>query len=138
MEVNRLGDCRAVILLFDANMLILLSSGAFPFSRLDEAVESSYVAVVPSSVVEELRRLAERGSRASKRALEFASAFKVVETAGNADDALVELALGLKGRCRVIVATSDADLRRRLRSLGIPTLYYRESRRDVELDWRPL
>jgi len=62
----------------------------------------------------------------------------VYDVPGGADDAIVALALNLKGSCRVVVATNDRSLRRRLRGLGVPTMYYRRARGGLEVDWHPL
>lgn len=57
---------------------------------------------------------------------------RVVEVdAGSADDALVALALNDAG---LIVATADNELRRRLRELGLPNIYYRRSKHGLMLE----
>ncbi|MEN3000090.1 MAG: hypothetical protein ABDH61_05915 [Acidilobaceae archaeon] len=141
MEADRLGDCRSIVLLLDTNMLLLLASGNVSMTRLEQVLEMPFVALVTSSILEELRSLASRPeARAPRRALELVQSMgaKVLETRGGADDSLVEISTRLKGKCRVVVATSDRELRSRLRLLGIPTLYYRAARGDVELEWPPL
>lgn len=141
MEADRLGDCRGIVLLLDTNMLLLIASGDVSVTRLEQVLEMPFVALVPSAVLRELHSLSSRPEgRAARRALELLQSMgtKVVESEGSADDSLVELSATLKGRCRVVVATSDRELRSRLKQLGVPTLYYRATRGDVELDWAPL
>ncbi|MCS7106868.1 MAG: hypothetical protein NZ902_02020 [Acidilobaceae archaeon] len=141
MEVDRLGHCRGIVLLLDTNMILLLAGGEVSLARLEQVLEMPFVPLVPSSVMEELRSLSSRHeARVPRRALELVQVMgaKVVETRGSADDSLVELAMNLKSKCRVVVATSDRELRSRLKLMGIPTLYYRAARGDVELEWSPL
>jgi RNA polymerase subunit RPABC4/transcription elongation factor Spt4 len=80
-------------------------------------------------------------SRIARRALNLVEEVGVVvlgEVEGGVDDVIVALALSLKSRCRVIVATNDRVLRRRLRRIGVPTMYYRRARGGLEVDWHPV
>ncbi|MEB3817031.1 MAG: PIN domain-containing protein [Desulfurococcales archaeon] len=147
MEANRLGCSKGVIVVLDTNTLILMAAGVIPPSLLAETLESSHELVAPTAVKEELERLSashprsltRRRARAALNLAERLSVTWVNTTLKEADDAIEELARALKAEgCRVVVATSDRSLRRRLRSIGVPTLYYRESEGRLELDWSPL
>jgi rRNA-processing protein FCF1 len=91
--------------------------------ELDRLLERSYKLVVPKPTVDELRRLEQRGNAEERAAarigLAMVGRMEVVEAAGPADEAILELAG--KGDCAV--ATTDASLRRRLREKGIPVIY---------------
>ena len=76
--------------------------------------------VVPSPVMDELRLLAE-GDRDALGALRLAETFGVVEAAGSADDALIDLGV----RWKAPVATNDAALLERLRAAGVPRVFLR-------------
>lgn len=76
--------------------------------------------IVPSVVVEELKKLAKsagpKRAAAATSALELARAFRIVVIeGGSADDVIVEYAV--KHRC--YVATVDNDLRKKLKDNGI-------------------
>lgn len=80
--------------------------------------------LVPSSVLEELDRLAAT-KRVARAARLLAERFEVVDVPGRGDDALVEAA-----RARgAVVVTNDRRLRRRLREAGLPVIYLRERSR---------
>jgi hypothetical protein len=135
------------VVVVDSSFLIQLAEGVVAPSMVLEALEASFELTAPRQVVEELERLASghpkpKVRRAARRALwmmgRLGVAVEDVE-AGNADDAIESLARRLKGEgLRVVVATNDRELRRRLRSLGIPSLYYRESAGRLELEWEIL
>ena len=147
MEINRLGDSKRVrtIIIIDTNFLIMMAKGLITPSMISEAIDLSYEMISPEAVRKELLELAEKGMRISlrryaRRALELAEKMKIKfvdDEYGNmkADDAIQALALDLKPlRKYVFVATSDRELRRRLRTIGVPSIYYRESERRLELE----
>jgi len=145
-----MGVRKRVALIADSNFLMMLASGAVAPSQIIEALESSYILLVPRSVVEELRRVARSAPQASTRRL-ASRALWLLESGkidyelledeppkGDIDDHLVELAAGLAGGDRVVVvATSDRGLRRKLRRRGIPSLYYREDEGGLRVEWLP-
>ncbi|MEB2836694.1 MAG: hypothetical protein GSR80_000644 [Desulfurococcales archaeon] len=147
MEACGLGNRKGVVVILDSNTLMMMAGGLVAPSTIAEALEASYILVAPTAVKAELERLAAGHPRTATRrlagtALRLAGSLGVrwLEALSNdADDAIEELARALRGEgCRVIVATSDRALRRRLRRLGIPTLYYRESEGRLEAEWAPL
>ncbi len=114
------GTGRPVVLV-DANALLL------PFTSHFRLEEETYAQVdgariqVPSSVLGELERIAERGNPNARAAREFARRFEVVPTASMGDDALVELGR----RLSAWVLTGDRALRARLLAAGVPVLFPR-------------
>ena len=141
--VNR----RSVALLIDSNTLIMMASGLIAPSMLGETLTSSYRLYITDAVARELERLAESHPRPTTRrlaslALRLASVLgaSILATGeGDADDSLEAAARALRASgLRVVVATSDRSLRRRLRRLGVPTMYYRESEGRLEVDWEPV
>jgi rRNA-processing protein FCF1 len=144
MEADRLGGCEGLIVVLDTSIVLDIARGTIPLSSIDGVIAGSYKLVTVKGVLEELSRIAEGGglrSRIARRALNLVEKVGVVvlgEVEGGVDDAIVALALSLKSRCRVIVATNDRVLRRRLRRIGVPTMYYRRARGGLEVDWHPV
>jgi len=140
-----LGLRERIALIADTNFLMMVPQGLVTPTLILEALESSYRILVPTSVIEELRMLAEKAPAVKARRLASRTLhilerglidYEVVEAEGPADDAIVLLAEKLKAMgVPVIVATNDRSLRRRLRMIGVPTLYYRESSSKLEVDW---
>ena len=110
-------------------------------AELDRVLERGYELVVPSFCVDELKRLEARGGKIGMKAR---LALRLVEKhcrvlpaklneGEDVDDGIVRLARELSA----IVATGDKELRRRLRELGIPSVYVRAGKRlelEGELD----
>lgn len=94
--------------------------------ELNRLLEQPYELAVPSSVLQELRRISERGNpkerTAAKIGLILAKRGKVIKVKGPADEVILNLAL--KGRCGV--GTTDADLRKELRRRGVPVIFLRQ------------
>ena len=113
---------RTVIL--DTNALMMpFQFGVDPEAEVARIFGAARI-VVPSSIMGELRRLAERKQEA-KAALRYAERFEVMETDMGGDDSVLDMAV----RMGAAVVTSDAGLRKRLREAGITVLYMREKNR---------
>jgi len=140
-----LGLRKRVALIADTNFLMLIPQGAVTPTHILEALERSYEIIVPETVIEELRFLAEQAPQAKTRRLAARTLlalergvldYRVLPAVGETDDSIVMLAKRLASEGRtVVVATNDKALRRRLRMLGVPTLYLRESESKLEVDW---
>ncbi|MEM1619496.1 MAG: hypothetical protein QXU97_00370 [Fervidicoccaceae archaeon] len=137
---------RGVLLLLDSNALLMRAEGLPVEEALSELLDVKPRVLCPRAVIEELVSLRARGGelgRRAERALEIAARIcsdtPAAEKAEKADEALLELALELReSGAIVVVATSDRELRGRLRRAGVPTLFYRESQRRFELEREPL
>jgi len=94
--------------------------------ELDRLIERPHELVIPSPVIQELRRISEQGKpkerTAARIGLILAKRGKVIKVGGAADQAILRLAL--KKRCAV--GTTDAALRKELRRRGVPVIYLRE------------
>ena len=140
-----MGPRKRVAVVADTNFLMLIPQGLASPTLLLEALERSYEILVPSTVLEELRMLASAAPLAKTRRLARSVLsmlesgrlqVRIVEAEGDVDDSIVVVARRLSSSGDpVVVATNDRALRRRLRMLGIPTLYYRESEGRLEVDW---
>ena len=119
---------REIVVVFDTNMLLLAVQKPLDvFSEVERVLNAAYKPVILRSTLEELMHLAEAGKpkeRAESRlALELARRCELIdfEYPGNADGAIIEYAR----KHRVVVATNDIELRRRLRRLGVPVIFLR-------------
>ncbi|KXB01546.1 hypothetical protein AKJ43_03295 [candidate division MSBL1 archaeon SCGC-AAA261D19] len=116
-----------VRVILDTNFLLIPGShGVDIFDDLDRVLNQDYKIIIPSAVIRELKYLMSEGTSsersAARLALEMASEGEIAEVGGPADDEILKLAK--KGRSAV--GTNDADLRKRLRAEGIPTIYLRQ------------
>lgn len=84
--------------------------------------------LVLTSVLKELMELAERGEQHAKAALSLSRKFRVLESSGPVDEALLNMAKDIGA----VVVTNDIQLRRRLKSNGIRVLFLREKTHLVE------
>jgi rRNA-processing protein FCF1 len=133
--------------ILDTNILMLMAKGVIAPTHFRESVQARLEFVTCEQVIAELGYLAKnakslitrKNARSSLQLIDTLHV-RIVKCPGEkADDALIMYAAMLKrSEHRVIVASNDKTLRRRARLLGIPTLYYRESERILELDWEPL
>lgn len=94
--------------------------------ELDRLLEQPHELVIPSPVLQELRRISKQGKpkerTAAKIGLILAERGKVIKVKGAADETILNLAL--KRRCAV--GTTDAALRKELRCRGVPVIYLRQ------------
>ena len=127
--------CLEVVL--DTNFIILLSEYPYLIDELNEVVPFRSVCVLLTAVLEELeavsKRLGEVRRRMLGKILEVLRGRCVVVDAGRSrvvDEAIIDYARGH----RAVVATNDRELRRRLREMGIPNVFFREESRRLEYE----
>ncbi|MEB3774474.1 MAG: 30S processome protein Utp24 [Desulfurococcales archaeon] len=142
METGRLGSAKRIVII-DTNTLLYMAQGLIPPSTLLE--EAYYPRLATTSrVIEELNYIIGKGrpldAKRARTALGLIERLGVEvlpwDGEGDADDSIEWVATTLKhAGHRVMVATSDRELRERLRMKGIPTIYYRRSRGGVEVEW---
>ncbi|MCE4612622.1 MAG: hypothetical protein F7C07_02170 [Desulfurococcales archaeon] len=130
----------------DTNFIVQLGEGSITLGMLEDALVSRYELIVPASVLDEARRLFGMTGKTISR--KVVKGLEIIERKGfsiaehsrslSADKAVIEVAYRLKkdGK-RVVVATSDREVRRVLRKIGVPTVYLRESKGLLEVDWLP-
>jgi len=116
-------------ILLDTNFLIDLARFKVDAEELSELLSEPYKVFVFSSTIAELKKIAERSGAAGKFAkialemvrLEGIETVEVKER--NADKALLTLA-----NEDTIIATDDAELRKKLKNSGIKTIYLRSKK----------
>jgi len=122
--------------------MLAVEHGIDLFGEISRLVPMLHKCVVLTSVYNELNNMSRSKSNKEKllarAALKMVSKCEIVNFKENegADDSILEFA---KNNFRkVIVATNDAELRRKLRMLSIPVIYIRESNyleMDGEVSW---
>lgn len=121
-------DDKKVKVILDTNALLM------PFQfKINLNLELSRILgeceiIVLTSVLHELKKLAARGDRHAKEALSLSRRFKIIESSGPVDDAVVKMA----EETGAVVVTNDIKLRSRLKSNGIKVLFLREKTHLVE------
>lgn len=128
MGTNNSNPVLKVIL--DTNFLMVpFEIGIDIISELDRLIKQKYEIVILKGTIDELKGLSQNPKlkirRAAKLALEMAERYKVVELAnqnGNLDDLIVRFSKSMY----CVVATNDRNLRRKLKSEGIPTIFVRQ------------
>jgi rRNA-processing protein FCF1 len=105
----------------DTNALLMPFETSINLDLELERLLGSCEIFVPGPVIGELKRC---GSKHSKGALALARKYRVAETKKQGDEGIIVVAKELGA----YVLTNDRELRSRLRSLGIPTIYLRSGR----------
>ena len=109
-----------VLVVADSNALM----SVFRLSlNLDEAlgrILGPWEIVVPSPVMDELRRLSST-NRHARGALSLASRYRIVEEPGSADDAVLSAAIRLGG----LVFTNDRELMQKARDSSVPRIFFK-------------
>ncbi|MCY0868508.1 MAG: 30S processome protein Utp24 [Desulfurococcus sp.] len=134
-----MSQSRAVKILLDSNMLILMASGIPILDQIEEKLLTRPAYIVITPVLNELAKLASTGkpsiARKAKLALDIASRYCEIheyelKPGESVDDALLRYAL----ENNAIVATSDRELRRKLREHGVPEIYLREESMRIDIE----
>jgi rRNA-processing protein FCF1 len=120
---------RGIQLQVIADTSFLMIPGMFGvdiLSELERLLECRCEFLIPEPVVGELKRISEHGKPKEKAAaelgLQLVERGSVVEARGEADESILRLA----AQKRCAVGTTDSALRRRLRKLGVITIYLRQ------------
>ncbi len=127
--------------LLDTNILMLLAERVDVFSEIEELLETKPEYYVLRQVIGELERIAREGSFRERKAAQLA--LRVIEkkcrvldidrpSGWSVDDLILYVAV----KEGFIVATSDKELRRRLREKGVPDIYFRWEKRRLETQYQ--
>ncbi|MGQ9720840.1 MAG: type II toxin-antitoxin system VapC family toxin [Candidatus Jordarchaeum sp.] len=135
MGINKVNPVLKIVL--DTNFLMTpFNLEIDVISELDRIINQKYEIIIPLGIIKELKGLLKNPNlktrTAAKLALKIAKRYKIVDIKdenGDIDDLIVQFSK--KEYCAV--ATNDQNLRRRLKSEGIPTIYVRQkSHLEVE------
>ncbi len=126
-----------VKVILDSNFLMIpFQFNLDIFQEIEYLLQKKVDFVVPSGVKSELTRISARGGEGAPEAslaLQLASRCRVVEvtldSGGTVDDAIVRASQKLGA----VVATTDIELKKRLRDINVPVIYLRDkSKLEVE------
>ncbi len=131
MELSAKGK---LTILFDTNLLMTAAHLHLDlFDLVEKTLGTAYEPGVLAANIKELTAIAKwgrpRNRREARVALELAEACKLVDvedTDLEADEAILHYAIGADN---IIIATNDADLRRRLRKANRAVLFMRKNGR---------
>lgn len=95
-------------------------------SELGRLLDRRYKLIIPNAVMRELERISRKGKPkemiAARVGLLLAKRGSVVKSKCGADDEVLKLATDK----RCVAGTTDAALRKKLRSQGVPVIYLRQ------------
>jgi len=122
-----------VKVLFDTNFLLVpIRFGVDIFAEAERALNQLVELTVTSSVLREMESLKEEAGPKFQRELDFAltlaSRCAVVEDEPREGETVDDSLIRLASETNYVVATTDSELRRRLRDRGLKVLYMRQKR----------
>lgn len=124
---------KPTLVLLDTNFLMVsLRFGVDVEAELERIIEASFKLATTTAIVDELKRLKTQVKFGEEKEIDFALALankiaildEKLESGEEVDDQLIRLA----SRGGYVVATTDTELRRRLREGSIPVVYLRQRR----------
>lgn len=124
---------KPIQILMDTNFLMVpIRFGVNYQAEIERIIEAAFILVTTPAVVEELKQLRTSVKVGELKEIEFALALAekitVIDESlapeEKVDDQLIRIAK--RGSC--VVATTDSELRRRLRSAGLPVIFLRQAR----------
>ena len=121
------------LVLLDTNFLMVpYQFGIDIFSEIATLMQEKYELVTLSAVVDELKKIKKGEDLVAAEVgikLIDENKVRIIETSGIGDPAIIDFAKNNDA----IICTNDAELRKRLRSLGISVIYLRQ-RAYLEID----
>ena len=124
---------KPIQVLMDTNFLMVpIRFGVDYQAEIERVIEASFILVTTPAVVEELKRLRTSVRVGELKEVDFALALaekitvidEILAPGEKVDDQLIRVAK----REGCVVATTDSELRRRLRRAGLPVIFLRQAR----------
>ncbi len=106
------------------------------FQEIEYLLQKKVDFVVPSAVKSELTGISARGGEGAAEAslaLQLASRCRVVEVALDPGESVDDAIVKASQKLGAVVATTDIELRKRLRNVKVPVVYMREKSK-LEVD----
>ncbi len=133
MEVSKEEKLRVVL---DSNFLFVPSQFQVDvFEDLAKLLNQRFESIILSSTLREIRGLTEsKSSKEQKQALlalKLAEKCRIVPVEKGLGESYDDVIVRLASEWKSPVATNDRELRRRLRSLGLPVIFLRQKRRLI-------
>lgn len=104
--------------ILDTNALMMIFQFKIDINRELERLLGKVEIVIPSSVINELKKI---GNWAARASLQYAERYRILEVNDSGDLSIANLAKQLNA----YVLTNDRNLRKMLKNIGIKTIYLR-------------
>ena len=124
---------KPIQILIDTNFLMVpIRFGVDYQAEIERIIESSFILITTPAVVEELKQLKNSVKVGEQKEINFALTQaekitiidEILAPGEKVDDQLIRIAK----REECVVATTDSELRRRLRRAGLPVIFLRQAR----------
>ncbi len=124
-------------IILDSNFLMIpFQFNIDIFQEIEYLLQKKVDFVVPSAVKNELTQISSRGGEGAPEAslaLQLASRCRVVEVALESGQTVDDAILKASQKLGALVATTDIELKKRLRDINVPVVYLRDkSKLEVE------
>lgn len=145
MAINRRGDLEELIRTKSSSVVILDSNFLFVpkkfgvdiFEELKRLLGGNVRYVVTRPIINELFFVKKDAKNKNKKEVNFALGLtdrcELLEVNLGSDESVDDSILRIASSGKFVVATNDAELRRRLRKVGVPVIYLRQ-RSHLELE----
>jgi len=126
-----------VKVILDSNFLMIpFQFNIDVFQEIEYLLQKKVDFIVPSAVKSELTRISSRGGEGAPEAslaLQLASRCRVVEVSLEPQESVDDAIVKASQKLGAVVATTDINLKKRLRDINVPVVYMREkSKLEVE------
>jgi rRNA-processing protein FCF1 len=126
-----------VKVILDTNFLMIpFQFNLDVFQEIEYLLQKKVDFVVPSSVKSELTGISARGGEGAAEAslaLQLASRCRVVEVTLNPGESVDDAIVKASQKLSAVVATTDIELKKRLRDINVPVVYLRDkSKLEIE------
>ncbi len=110
------------LVLLDTNFLASVMKFKISLDRMEDVLQEAYEFLIPARVLEELKKISPRHELFAKRLIESGRARLLPSEEESVDKELVRLSQKL-GKGRVVIATNDKVLRKKLRKIGVRCVF---------------
>jgi len=126
-----------VKVILDTNFLMIpFQFNLDVFQEIEYLLQKKVDFVVPSSVKSELTGISARGGEGAAEAslaLQLASRCRVVDVTLNPGESVDDAIVKASQKLSAVVATTDIELKKRLRDINVPVVYLRDkSKLEIE------
>ncbi len=121
--------------ILDTNFLVDIVRFKVDLGSIGELLPSRYKLLIPEAVEKELKKMKSKNAKAAIKLAKLRD-LKIIKNHASvrgADNMIVSLAESMQDKkSKIAVATNDAELRKRLKALGVKTIYLR-ARKHLEI-----
>jgi len=121
--------------ILDTNFLVDIVRFKVDLGSIGELLPGRYKLLIPEAVEKELKKMKSKNAKAAIKLAKLRD-LKIIKNHASvrgADNMIVSLAESMQDKkSKIAVATNDAELRKRLKALGVKTIYLR-ARKHLEI-----